>query len=200
MEGVTALGTPGADHVDDLKAISGIGPKMEKLLNGFGIQTWEQLAYLSDDEVATVDAALEEFPGRIERDEWVPQAQAFLKAGHEPVDWDRHRPPPSWARGTTKLGTYGAGHSDDLKVINGVGPKMESVLNRFDIQAWEQIAAFTKADVELVSAVLETFPDRIDRDDWVGQAKDLVKRFPDPANRPTRATFLNNSDDDDPFN
>ena len=40
----TKLGTPGADHVDDLKRIHGIGPVMEKTLQSFGIQTWEQVA------------------------------------------------------------------------------------------------------------------------------------------------------------
>lgn len=85
QQGTTTLGTPGADHVDDLKAVSGIGPKMEALLNGFGITTWEQLAALTEDEVARVDAALEEFPGRIRRDRWVEQARAFVANGHRPV-------------------------------------------------------------------------------------------------------------------
>ena len=191
QQGTTKLGTPGSDHTDDLKKISGIGPKMEQLLNGYGITSWEQLAYLTDEEVATVDGALKEFPGRIRRDEWVPQAKAFLAAGHTPVDWSRPAAKPSWQKGVTKLGTPGVGHTDDLKVINGVGPKMESILNRFGITAWEQLAAFTKSDIELVSAVLETFPDRVERDAWVAQAKELIKKFPEPNDRPTRVTFLN---------
>ena len=166
---------------------------MEALLNRFGITAWEQLAYLSDAEVGTVDAALEEFPGRITRDEWVPQAKAFLAAGHQPVAWEQTRPAPSWQKGTTRLGTPGAGHSDDLQVINGIGPKMEGILNRFGITAWDQVAAFSRADIELVSAVLETFPDRIERDEWVPQAKELIKQFPKIDDRPTRKTYLHRS-------
>jgi len=208
-QGTTKLGTPGANHKDDLKEISGIGPKMEDLLNSFGIQSWEQLAALDASEVATVDGALEEFPGRIQRDEWVEQAQAFIKNGHKPVERaPRVRKDKSgrtivseWSKGQTKLGTPGAGHKDDLKVINGIGPKMESILNSFGITCWEQLAAFKKADIEKVTDAIDAFPGRIERDEWVPQAKDLVKRFPltDPYHRPTRETYLNNSADDNPW-
>ena len=107
---------------------------------------------------------------------------------------------PDWVVGTTKLGTFGAEHSDDLKVISGVGPKMESVLNDFGITAWEQVAALTEDEVETLTEAIDTFPGRIARDNWVGQAGDLVARFPDQGNRPTRETFLNNDKDDDPWN
>ena len=200
--GKTKLGTPGIDHSDDLKVISGIGPQMEGLLNGFGIKSWEQLADLTKDEVATVDGALEEFPGRIERDEWVPQAKAIMENGHKPVaraPKKRVKKKPSWQKGTTKLGTPGAAHKDDLKVVNGIGPKMEGILNSFGIQTWEQLGAFKKADVEKVTEAINTFPGRIERDEWVSQAKDLCKQFKDVKNRPTRETYLNNSGDTDPF-
>jgi predicted flap endonuclease-1-like 5' DNA nuclease len=212
-KGTTKLGTPGAGHVDDLKVINGIGPKMEGLLKSFGIQTWEQVAALTDTEIDTVDAALEEFPGRIRRDDWVPQAQAIMKAGHQPTTKTTTKKAPTrtrkaaaprgakaWQDGVTRLGTPGARHRDDLKVVNGIGPKMESILNDFGIQAWEQLAAFTKADVAKVSDAIDTFPGRIERDEWVSQAKDLVKEFPDTGNRPTRATYLNRSADTDPWN
>ena len=129
-----------------------------------------------------------------------------MKAGHKPVERaPKKRAPakkksPSWQKGKTKLGTPGAGHSDDLKVINGIGPKMEGVLNSFGIQAWEQLAALKKNEVVAVNEALDFFPGRIERDDWVNQAKGLCKRFPDTKKRPTRKTFLNNSDDQDPFN
>lgn len=58
---------------DDLKAISGIGPKLEKVLNGFGIVTYEQVAALTKAEIARLDEQLG-FAGRIERDDWLGQA------------------------------------------------------------------------------------------------------------------------------
>jgi len=174
-------------------------PKMEKLLNGFGIQSWEQLAAFTKADVAKVDAALEDFPGRIERDEWVAQAKAIIKNGHKPVERaPKPKKKPSWQKGTTKLGTPGAGHRDDLKVVHGIGPVLEKTLNDYGIQAWEQLAAFTRKDVATVDEAL-SFPGRIDRDEWIKQAKELVKRFPDRKKRPTRETFLNRTGDTDPF-
>jgi NADH-quinone oxidoreductase subunit E len=200
QKGTTKVGTPGSDHKDDLKAINGIGPKMEGILNDFGIQSWEQLAAFTKADVVKVDAALEDFPGRIERDEWVAQAKAILKNGHKPLDKPapKPRPKPAWQKGTTKLGTPGAAHKDDLKVVNGIGPVLEKTLNEYGIQSWEQLATFTRKDVSTVDDAL-SFPGRIDRDEWMKQAKELVKRFPDQKNRPTRATFLNRTDDEDPF-
>ncbi|TGV61013.1 NADH-ubiquinone dehydrogenase [bacterium M00.F.Ca.ET.141.01.1.1] len=60
----------------DLKAISGIGPKLEKVLNGLGIWTYAQIAQWSPQEVAWVDDYLS-FNGRIGRDDWTAQAAAL---------------------------------------------------------------------------------------------------------------------------
>lgn len=57
----------------DLKAISGIGPKLEKVLNGLGIWTYAQIAGWSPQEIAWVDDYLS-FNGRIGRDDWTAQA------------------------------------------------------------------------------------------------------------------------------
>ncbi|TKT79079.1 hypothetical protein [Aquamicrobium sp. LC103] len=64
---------------DDLKAISGIGPKLEKVLNGLGIWSHAQIAGLSAGEKAWLDEHLG-FSGRIERDDWTGQA-AMLARG-----------------------------------------------------------------------------------------------------------------------
>jgi NADH-quinone oxidoreductase subunit E len=64
---------------DDLKAISGIGPKLAKVLNRSGISTYAQLAALTDEEIADLDVRLG-LSGRIGRDDWVGQAAA-LAAG-----------------------------------------------------------------------------------------------------------------------
>jgi NADH-quinone oxidoreductase subunit E len=68
-----------AGAADDLKAISGIGPKLEKVLNGLGIFTYEQVARMTKVEIAALDDKLG-FAGRIERDDWIGQASK-LKAG-----------------------------------------------------------------------------------------------------------------------
>lgn len=67
--------------VDDLKKIGGIGPKLEKVLNGLGVWTYAQIAAWSREEIAWVDDYLA-FKGRIERDGWLDQA-ARLAAGEQ---------------------------------------------------------------------------------------------------------------------
>ena len=59
--------------VDDLKAISGIGPKLEKVLNGLGVWTYAQIAAWTREEIAWVEDYLS-FKGRIGRDDWIGQA------------------------------------------------------------------------------------------------------------------------------
>ncbi|MDD9910590.1 MAG: dipeptide ABC transporter ATP-binding protein [Ahrensia sp.] len=65
---------------DDLKMISGVGPKIEGILNGLGIYKFEQIAKWRKAERAWVDEKLR-FKGRIEREDWVKQAKALAKGG-----------------------------------------------------------------------------------------------------------------------
>ena len=68
----------GADQRDDLKLISGVGPFIEQKLNHLGIYSFEQIASLSSTQVDQITEAIEFFPGRIERDDWVGQAQNLM--------------------------------------------------------------------------------------------------------------------------
>ncbi|MBL8574739.1 MAG: NADH-quinone oxidoreductase subunit E [Hyphomicrobiaceae bacterium] len=65
---------------DDLKLISGVGPKIEGILHSLGIFTFTQVASWKQAEREWVDAYLN-FKGRIERDDWVRQADALAKGG-----------------------------------------------------------------------------------------------------------------------
>ena len=66
------------------------------------------------------------------------------------------------------------GAADDLKMISGVGPKLEQTLNRLGFWHFHQIAAWTDADIAIVDDEL-SFKGRIVRDDWVRQAAALAK-------------------------
>ncbi|RWH76211.1 MAG: NADH-ubiquinone dehydrogenase [Mesorhizobium sp.] len=65
----------------DLKAISGIGPKLEEVLNGLGIWTYGQIAAWTPEEIAWVDDYLS-FKGRVGRDNWLGQAAVLAAAKH----------------------------------------------------------------------------------------------------------------------
>lgn len=64
-------------------------------------------------------------------------------------------------------------NADDLKKINGVGPKLEQTLNELGFYTFEQVANWTSDNVAYVDARL-TFKGRIERDDWIGKAKELA--------------------------
>jgi NADH-quinone oxidoreductase subunit E len=65
------------------------------------------------------------------------------------------------------------GGADDLKLIKGVGPKLEGVLNDMGIHHFDQIAVWTASEVAWVDGRLK-FKGRIDRDGWIDQAKSLA--------------------------
>jgi predicted flap endonuclease-1-like 5' DNA nuclease len=64
---------------------------------------------------------------------------------------------------------------DDLKKVNGIGPVFEKMLHKNGIYTFKQLGAFTKKDVEWLSGQIDSFPDRIERKEWVKQAKTLAK-------------------------
>ncbi|RWC29436.1 MAG: NADH-quinone oxidoreductase subunit E [Mesorhizobium sp.] len=66
--------------VDDLKLISGVGPKSEGILHTLGIFTFAQVASWKKAERDWVDGYLA-FHGRIEREDWVKQAKALARGG-----------------------------------------------------------------------------------------------------------------------
>ncbi len=67
-------------EIDDLKQISGIGPKIEGILHDLGIFKFAQISKWKKAERDWVDGYLR-FKGRIERDEWIKQAKTLAKVG-----------------------------------------------------------------------------------------------------------------------
>ncbi len=63
---------------------------------------------------------------------------------------------------------------DDLKMIAGIGPKIEQKLHEIGVWTWQQVANWKKAECEWVDAHL-SFHGRIEREQWVKQAKALAK-------------------------
>ncbi|WP_417673366.1 NADH-quinone oxidoreductase subunit NuoE [Pseudodonghicola sp.] len=65
------------------------------------------------------------------------------------------------------------GGADDLKLLKGVGPKLEGMLNDLGIYHYDQIAAWTEAEIAWVDTRL-AFKGRVERDGWIEQAKQLA--------------------------
>lgn len=64
--------------------------------------------------------------------------------------------------------------ADDLKKISGVGPVIEEKLHKLGITSFSQIADFTPEEIADVDEKLN-FKGRIERDDWLSQAKILAE-------------------------
>ena len=62
---------------------------------------------------------------------------------------------------------------DDIKLISGIGPALEKKLHSLGVKSLKDIAAFNKEDIERIDAELN-FKGRIERDEWVEQAKELI--------------------------
>ena len=142
---------------DDLKKILGIGPVLEEKLNEMGIYHYSQIAEFSETDVTNINTHLN-FPGRIERDEWIPQAKELVSGGEGRK---------------LKYLDGPEGEPDDLKLISGVGPVLETKLNELGIYLFYQIAQFEQRDIDLVGDAT-AFPGRIERDEWIAQAKNLA--------------------------
>jgi predicted flap endonuclease-1-like 5' DNA nuclease len=63
---------------------------------------------------------------------------------------------------------------DNLALLKGVGPKLNTLLKSLGVTSFEQVANWSTADIADIDSRLGTFAGRIGRDNWVDQAKLLV--------------------------
>ena len=71
---------------------------------------------------------------------------------------------------------------DDLQKIRGIGPAIEKTLHGLGILSLRQIAELTDRDVDRIAGEIRGFRSRLEREDWVGQARELLgDRSTDPA-------------------
>lgn len=90
-----------------------------------------------------------------------------------PAETSRHH---ASAADTKPAGLDGprGGNADDLKLIKGVGPKLEKLLNSMGFYHYDQLAGWSPNEVAWVDENLEGFKGRVSRDNWIEQAKVLA--------------------------
>ena len=84
---------------------------------------------------------------------------------------------------------------DDLTQIGGVGPFIQQQLYDNGIYTYEQISQFDKAQIDQVTRDIGYFPGRIEKDDWVGQAKALMANPPKTKGKSKKSTSPSNDED-----
>jgi predicted flap endonuclease-1-like 5' DNA nuclease len=70
------------------------------------------------------------------------------------------------------------GRADDLKIIKGIGPKLEQLCHRLGFYHFDQVAGWTADEIAWVDENLEGFKGRVTRDRWVPQAQAIVTHGP----------------------
>ena len=114
------------------------------------------------------------------------EARAVPMAKDEVEAKKKARPKPSTAKAAaaqapeegTKpqmLTAAREGGPDNLKLIKGVGPKLEALLHKLGVFHFDQVASWQDAEIAWVDDNLEGFKGRVSRDNWVAQAKTLAE-------------------------
>jgi predicted flap endonuclease-1-like 5' DNA nuclease len=183
---------------DRFTRIIGIDPDTEAALYGLGFSRYSDIAQWTSADVERVEAALGR-PGRVGLDNWIEQARVLARYAGEPVEARpvrladairenkaaRPAEPPAAVRtdvaGLRSVrsqalrgeGSAPGDRTDDLKRIRGIGVLIEKRLNALGITSYEQVANWTKADIDIISSQLD-FRGRIERENWVEQARILA--------------------------
>ena len=176
------LGTAKASDKDDLQVIKGVGPFIEEKLNALGIYTYLQVSKMTSKLETDVNEAIEFFPGRVKRDQWVNQAKILLgedvkldeKALKQAEDLERISKKAESIDFAT-LGVATASDKDSLQTIKGIGPFIEEKLYALGIFTFEQVGNMTPEIETQVNKAIEFFPGRVKRDEWAKQARELHK-------------------------
>jgi predicted flap endonuclease-1-like 5' DNA nuclease len=169
------IGIAQKHEADNLTIINGIGGWIEVKLNALGIFTIRQIANFNEEDVEIVAEAIEFFPGRIERDEWVSQAKELVKSeGKRDVILNKIEEKKSNVP-LSRIGKAPKYFANNLTLIKGISPWVEEKLNKLEIYSFAQISKLTTEDVKTITEILEIDPKRIERDNWIGQAKELEK-------------------------
>jgi predicted flap endonuclease-1-like 5' DNA nuclease len=163
-------------EANDLTLISGIGGWIEKKLNALDIFTFNQIANFNNEDIEVVTDAIEFFPGRIERDEWVNQAKDLMRINGNKADLLNKIKEKKSGFSYINLGVAHKNFANNLTLIKGISLWLEERLNLMDIFTFEQISKLTAEDVKTITEILEISPNRINDDNWIGQAKEMMKK------------------------
>ncbi len=141
---------------DDLKLVEGIGPKIEELFHAAGLKTWQSVAKSTPARLKEILVAAGERFQMHDPGTWPKQCQmmvddkwAELKAYHEILDGgvpiEGGKPKVEKAAApkdyTTISSVYGRKIiADDLKLVEGIGPKIEELFHKAGLKTWASVA------------------------------------------------------------
>jgi len=160
---------------DDLKMISGISSFIEDRLNELDIYSFKQIYQFSMHDINCINEDIECLSGRIERDNWVAQAIELSLTDNQKNDVLKRIQDKKNDIDYNRIGFASIADADDLTTISGLGGWIKIKLNALGLFTFKQISNLTEIDINSVTEAIEYYHGRIDRDEWVLQAKELVK-------------------------
>jgi predicted flap endonuclease-1-like 5' DNA nuclease len=191
-EAITGLSRARGGKADDLKKIYGIDAEVEARLNHLGLYHYDQLASLTPGQRRWMFRQLGHegrFPSwwwrwRYDAEQLIAlKGKSSAKAesvAKSPAARSAPNPPVVPVAGDGLEGSKPAGldaprdgKADDLKRIRGIGKQNEGRLHGLGIWHFDQIANWSAPEATWVGGFL-AFPGRIEREDWVAQAKILA--------------------------
>ena len=172
------IGTATEAEADDLTNISGIGKWINRKLNAIAIFTYKQISNFNEDDIDEVTDVIEYFPGRIDRDEWIIQAKELVLINGKKAELLKRIQQQKEVISYNDLGKAQKHQANNLTMINGISLWIEERLNILEIYTFQQISRLKSKDVEVISEILELSPDRIEKEEWVSQAREFAKRQP----------------------
>lgn len=169
---------------DNLQVVEGIGPKMDEVLKKYGIHTWKELAASTPESLrALLDKENATQYRIIDPATWPQQAQLAHEGKWEELIALQKRLDTGRANvgdGLTdskveklliKLGAIKRWKQDDLKAVEGIGPKIEGLLNDAGIDTWRKLS---QTSVERLQEILDAAGSRYQLADpgtWPKQAE-----------------------------
>ncbi len=173
----------GAIGTNNLETIEGIGPKMHEVLNENGIYSFSDLSSKSPEELRAILDKYEDKYRIIDPTTWPQQAalannrhwndliefQKALDTGRSDVD-PGHETDSKLQKWLIKHGLIREWKTDDLKAIEGIGPKIEELLHDAGIKTWSALAT---TPIEKIQDVLTAAGSRFSLADpatWPQQA------------------------------
>jgi predicted flap endonuclease-1-like 5' DNA nuclease len=158
----TQQGGDGLISNDNLQVLEGVGPKVQSILLDHGIKTFEDLSYRSPDQLRAI---LDTYGTRyrmIDPEPWIGQARLAVNQ-----DWDgvveaqkyiysrknpesNQMPDTKLEKYLIKIGYLRKYNQDDLKAVEGVGPKIEELLHDANIITWANLADTTVSRLKVI--------------------------------------------------
>lgn len=151
---------------NDLTAIEGVGPFLEKKLNDAGVFTYADIAAWDTAKITAITQQISFFEGRIEKDDWVGQAKKLLD---EKSSGSAAAGAVAVARDLSVAEIVAP--KDNLKLILGIDEAIEKVFHLSGIQSFAELAKMEPNEIRNILVVVDPALAGKDPSAWPAQAR-----------------------------